>query len=225
MGGGDEDTNRARLTYREHFLVHWLLTKICTGGDLRRMQRALFAMTLKHSGERVTTGWQFETAKRAIRDLELDPVAEARWRKNFRQRQAVERIEKNKRRMARVMQRKQERENNRQIVESSAALKSARDITGLNKLTGLLLRHGPKTANIPPENRLISQPRLKKRKRGGLETYVEVSKRKQTAKDRSKRPEWLKPDKKVHVQNAHRAKGLKSLPRKCRTVVFNDVSS
>jgi hypothetical protein len=51
------------------------------------MQRALFAMTLKGTGERITAGWQFEAAKRAVRDLELDPVAEEAWRVRFRQAQ------------------------------------------------------------------------------------------------------------------------------------------
>lgn len=72
-----------RLTYREHFLVHWLLTKITTGAALRKMQRALLAMTLKGSGERVTAGWQFEAAKRAVRDLELDPAIEAAWLEKY----------------------------------------------------------------------------------------------------------------------------------------------
>jgi hypothetical protein len=71
MGGGNEPANLARLTYREHFLVHWLLTRICTGDDLRKMQRALFAMTLKASGERLVSGWQFEIAKRAVKDMHL----------------------------------------------------------------------------------------------------------------------------------------------------------
>jgi hypothetical protein len=83
LGGGDDTSNLVRLTYREHFLVHWLLTKTTSGGALRKMQRALFAMTLKGTGERITAGWQFEAAKRAVRDLELDPELEAVWRTRF----------------------------------------------------------------------------------------------------------------------------------------------
>lgn len=83
LGGGNEEANLVRLTYREHFLAHWLLTKICVAGDLRRMQRAMWAMTLASSGKRITTGWQFEAAKRAIRDLELDPVIEAAWKARY----------------------------------------------------------------------------------------------------------------------------------------------
>lgn len=90
LGGCDAPSNLARLTYREHFIVHWLLTKFKTGGELRKMQRALFAMTLSASGRPVATGWQFEAAKRAIRDLEIDPEAERqfyeRWRRMREQR-------------------------------------------------------------------------------------------------------------------------------------------
>lgn len=47
-GGGDDPSNLVRLTYREHFLVHWLLLKICEGKQLRQMQMAMFAMTNAH---------------------------------------------------------------------------------------------------------------------------------------------------------------------------------
>lgn len=83
LGGSDDETNLVRLTYREHYICHWLLTKFHTGANLSKMQKALWAMTLKASGERVTTAWQFETAKRAIRDLELEADDAAyleRWR-------------------------------------------------------------------------------------------------------------------------------------------------
>lgn len=83
LGGADEPDNLVRLTYREHFLVHWLLTRMLSGGSLRKMQRALFAMTMNASGERIISGWQFEAAKRSVRDLELDPVVEAAWRERY----------------------------------------------------------------------------------------------------------------------------------------------
>lgn len=83
MGGGDEDANLVRLTYREHFIVHWLLTKICTGRDLRKMQFALHAMTLPISGQRIVAGWQFEVAKRALVTEEMIERAEARARTEY----------------------------------------------------------------------------------------------------------------------------------------------
>lgn len=37
MGGNDDPDNLVVLTAREHFLCHWLLTKMTTGGDKMRM--------------------------------------------------------------------------------------------------------------------------------------------------------------------------------------------
>lgn len=66
LGGSDEEENLVRLTYREHFISHWLLTKTCTGPDLRKMQFALFAMTMCANGTRIVSGWQYEVARRAL---------------------------------------------------------------------------------------------------------------------------------------------------------------
>lgn len=71
MGGGDDGSNLVELTYREHFIAHWLLTKFSIGADLRKMQRALFAMTLQSNGTRIVAAWQFEVAKRAVKDLNI----------------------------------------------------------------------------------------------------------------------------------------------------------
>jgi hypothetical protein len=90
FGGSDHPDNLVRLTYREHFIAHWLLTKTSTGGSLRKMQRALFAMTFTNKGERLIAGWQFEVAKRAIRDLELDPEAERISRLRLKEARAAE---------------------------------------------------------------------------------------------------------------------------------------
>lgn len=84
LGGSDDAANLVRLTYREHFLVHWLLVKFCTGADLRKMQRALFAMTMPLHGQRIIAGWQYALAKSTIRDLELDPQAEKEWYERWR---------------------------------------------------------------------------------------------------------------------------------------------
>lgn len=84
LGGPDDACNLVTLTYREHFIAHWLLTKFKVGGELRKMQRALFAMTLSSSGRPIAAGWQFEAAKRAVRDLELDPEAERQFHERWR---------------------------------------------------------------------------------------------------------------------------------------------
>lgn len=123
LGGADTPENLVRLTYREHFLVHWLLTKTCVGADLRRMQRALLAMTMQANGNRIVSGWQFEAAKRAVRDIELDPVAEEAWRAanlaeaNARIRE-LRRKEENFLRFKRPLERVSNRELVRDVVSS-----------------------------------------------------------------------------------------------------------
>jgi|SRR5882762_721123 len=67
LGGGDEENNLVTLTYREHFLAHWLLVKIYDGEARRPMVMALHCMTWSLWG-RLVAGWQVEIAKRAIRD-------------------------------------------------------------------------------------------------------------------------------------------------------------
>lgn len=67
LGGGDEPSNLVDLTYREHFLAHWLLTKIYDGDAKRAMVYALHCMTLGLIG-RTISGWQIEIAKRAVKD-------------------------------------------------------------------------------------------------------------------------------------------------------------
>lgn len=55
------------LTYREHFLVHWILAKWCKGKVRRKMQQALVAM-MRRGKKRIVAGWQYAIAKRAARD-------------------------------------------------------------------------------------------------------------------------------------------------------------
>lgn len=88
IGGTDLPVNLVRLTYREHFIAHWLLTKFSVGANLRKMQRALFAMTMPTHGRRIVAGWQFAIAKTAIRDLELDPEAERLWYERWQEKRA-----------------------------------------------------------------------------------------------------------------------------------------
>jgi hypothetical protein len=69
LGGDDRPDNLVVLTYREHFLAHWLLTKFTTGRPARaKMIHALHCMTLQVSGLRLVAGWQIEIAKRALRE-------------------------------------------------------------------------------------------------------------------------------------------------------------
>ena len=52
------------LTYREHFLSHWLLTKFTVGEARKKMSNALWAMTRQR---KVLTSWQYAVAREAHR--------------------------------------------------------------------------------------------------------------------------------------------------------------
>lgn len=69
LGGTDHPSNLVDLTYREHFLAHWLLTKTCSGQERGKMVYALHCMTMRHRyrADRMV-GWRFDLAKRMLRD-------------------------------------------------------------------------------------------------------------------------------------------------------------
>lgn len=55
IGGNNKKENIVKLTAREHFLCHWLLTKMLDGNDKQKMSYALWMMmhmTNKHQAER-----------------------------------------------------------------------------------------------------------------------------------------------------------------------------
>jgi hypothetical protein len=73
IGGSDSKDNLVHLTYREHFLAHWLLALFTEGEARYKMLRALYYMLQKsknHSDRKVTS-WQYERAQRANREASL----------------------------------------------------------------------------------------------------------------------------------------------------------
>lgn len=73
MGGNNNKGNIVKLSFRKHFLAHWLLTR-CTQGSARtKMLTALHGM--KRKGKfRVVSGWQFAVARVALVQWHADPV-------------------------------------------------------------------------------------------------------------------------------------------------------
>jgi hypothetical protein len=67
MGGSNRKENIVCLTYREHFLAHWLLTKFTQDKDRIKMLHALFRMSVKNKyhSERIIAGWQYAVTKLA----------------------------------------------------------------------------------------------------------------------------------------------------------------
>jgi hypothetical protein len=73
LGGSNAKSNIVALTYREHFLAHWLLTKITQGAPRRKMLHALNMMGGAFTGRtgRIIAGWRYDVSRRAQRDAKL----------------------------------------------------------------------------------------------------------------------------------------------------------
>lgn len=170
LGGDDSASNLVELTYREHFLVHWLLTKINVGGSLRKMQRAMLAMTMQVSESRQIFCWQFDVARRAVRDLAIDPVIDAAWRKNYARQALMKQDVLRKREATWVRARIKIREDNRRLVHELVANKPRLEKAELKQLSDLFLKHSEKPKVkysfrprrvIGPDGKAISLQKLK----------------------------------------------------------------
>jgi hypothetical protein len=72
LGGSNKRENLVDLTFREHFLVHWLLIKFTEGDARRRMNYAMVRMGQRHLHKRrVISGWQYARAQVAFRESGL----------------------------------------------------------------------------------------------------------------------------------------------------------
>lgn len=64
LGGTDDINNLVELTAREHFICHWLLTKIHVGDERNKMLSAFFLMRGNNSYQnRYTNGRAYETLR------------------------------------------------------------------------------------------------------------------------------------------------------------------
>lgn len=80
LGGADHCSNLVALTYREHFLAHWLLLKIHRNGPgYRAMLYAFHCMSLV-TDYRIIASWQFDIIKRARSDGFFDLAPDQRNR-------------------------------------------------------------------------------------------------------------------------------------------------
>ena len=72
LGGKNDNENLVVLTYREHFLVHWLLIGFTEDEDKRKMRSALSMMT-KRKGDRkkIISSWQFSVARKAGQEARI----------------------------------------------------------------------------------------------------------------------------------------------------------
>lgn len=79
LGGTDDKSNLVELTAREHFICHWLLTKMTTGEDHYKMLNALRMMRAEKSGqqryETAITGRVYESIKQKYAHLQSIKVS------------------------------------------------------------------------------------------------------------------------------------------------------
>jgi hypothetical protein len=64
LNGTNCKKNLVFLTAREHFICHWLLTKMVTDQYKYKMYKALHKMTQNHSGQRYFSSTQYEIARK-----------------------------------------------------------------------------------------------------------------------------------------------------------------
>lgn len=84
LGGSNEKSNIVKLTYREHFLVHWLLTKFTKGKNKGKMIHAFAMMSCRVKGRgHVISSWQYELLRKASFDLAIGKTFSDERRKNI----------------------------------------------------------------------------------------------------------------------------------------------
>jgi len=73
LGGDNSESNLVLLTYKEHFICHWLLTKMCISvNHTAKMQKAFFKMTVTNKlQKRHVSSRYVEIAKRNASDAQL----------------------------------------------------------------------------------------------------------------------------------------------------------
>ena len=96
QGGEKDKSNLVYLTAREHFICHWLLTKMFTDQCLHKMQYAFKCLSnLQMSGhKREFTSKQFEIIKRCKRIGPFKPKKPTGPQKNRRKPYTAEQLEK-----------------------------------------------------------------------------------------------------------------------------------
>ena len=66
FNGNYRKENLVLLTFREHFMCHWLLTKMCIGERKSKMFWALTRMAqISNGNKRIVSSWQYEITKMA----------------------------------------------------------------------------------------------------------------------------------------------------------------
>lgn len=84
LNGSNNSVNKVKLTFREHFLCHWLLTKMTEGEDKYLMKYA-FRMMLNYDGKkntRIISSWQYDTARKALKGVKHNSSFKLKQKEN-----------------------------------------------------------------------------------------------------------------------------------------------
>lgn len=96
MKGTNEKTNLVSLSFREHFLCHWLLTKMCINkNDTIKMIHAFGYMSRssKHT-KRDISSWQYKLSKSSYKDRKMSEEQKAKLKLITRSKETKEKISK-----------------------------------------------------------------------------------------------------------------------------------
>jgi hypothetical protein len=94
LGGSDDPSNLIFLTAREHFVAHWLLTKIVFGPSKYKMEHALYAMSrVSKCQERKLSSLEYERCRLAksiamknkISPIVSDPTVREKWYESMKE--------------------------------------------------------------------------------------------------------------------------------------------
>jgi hypothetical protein len=83
LGGDNKKLNLVRLTLREHYLCHLLLTKMLMGESKYKMAWALMLLTSKR---KITNSRQFANARRILSESAIGRPKTTEWRKKMSER-------------------------------------------------------------------------------------------------------------------------------------------
>ena len=84
IGGNDNFDNIVKLTYREHFIAHWLLTKMCVSkNDKRKMLYAMRSMSWNKTEKRKIFSWQYEISKKCAAESRRNKIVSMETREKL----------------------------------------------------------------------------------------------------------------------------------------------
>lgn len=86
LGGSNDAANMIKLTAKEHFLVHWLLTKMCIeDSHIRKMKYAMRSMSWNKTGNKIISSWQFELSRKKLQNQVEIEIYQKKLEKNLAQ--------------------------------------------------------------------------------------------------------------------------------------------